>query len=149
MADKIRAATDARRSSDTVISARTDALYSSTMEESLQRAERYLEAGADMIFIEGCTTQANRQKVANSLSARAPLLFNAGILDQDALPGRAEFERLGYSMVLFPGSAVAAAARAMQRALAEVGDWAGAASPAPDVDLQAAIEADAFMTRFE
>lgn len=148
MADKIRAAVDARASSELVISARTDALSSATMEDALARAERYLEAGADMIFVEGCAADAERHAVATGLAERVPLLFNAGIVERDALPGHGEFEQLGYSMVLFPGNAVGAAAEAMQRALAEIRSWAGEATPAPGADLKTAVGTEAFMARF-
>jgi 2-methylisocitrate lyase-like PEP mutase family enzyme len=148
MADKIRAAVDARSSAGLVISARTDALFSVGMAETLERAERYLEAGADMIFVEGCTKATSRREVAASFAGRVPLLFNAGILDREALPDHREFHELGYSMVLFPGNVVAQAAEAMQRALAEIRVWAGEAPPAPGVDLSTAIGTDAFMCRF-
>lgn len=148
MAAKIRAAADARASALTVISARTDALHGSTMDDALDRAECYIEAGADMIFVEGCATPDTRRQIADRLSGRVPLLFNAGILGPESLPCREEFERLGYSMVLFPGDLAAAAARAMQLALADIRVWAGDASPGGTVDLQTAIGADAFMAEF-
>lgn len=147
MADKIRAAVDARRAATTVISARTDALFSTSMDESLRRAEIYLEAGADVIFVEGCRTAAARREVAARLSGRVPLLFNTGILDRQAFPEREEFEQLGYSIVLFPGELVGAASEAMQRALAGIRAWAGEPS-APPADLPTAIEADAFLGTF-
>lgn len=148
MADKIRAATDARASARTIISARTDALYSATLDEALERAECYLEAGADMIFVEGCATNASRRRVAGQLSGRAPLLFNAGILAAEELPARAEFEELAYSVVLFPGNLVAAAAHAMQQALIPLQGWAQIEPRAEPVDLRTAIASDEFLARF-
>ena len=148
MADKIRAAVDARASSATIISARTDALRGCGMAEALERADRYIEAGADMIFVEGCATDTARHEVASRLASRIPLLFNAGILDAAQLPGREDFEQLGYAVILFPRHSVAAAARAMQSALADLQAWAGGKTVAQPVDVDTAIETDAFLARF-
>ncbi len=149
MVDKISAALDARESANTVISARTDALYSTSLDDTLSRAECYLDAGADMIFVEGCVTDSARREVAGRLASRTPLLFNAGILDPADLPGFGDLEALGYRAILFPGAAVAAAASAMQRALTELRAWSegGVFVPA-SVDLGASIDASAFLDRF-
>ncbi|MFH8982838.1 isocitrate lyase/PEP mutase family protein [Streptomyces varsoviensis] len=53
MAQKVRAAVDARRSADTLVIARTDARARHGLDEALERAALYAEAGADVLFIEG------------------------------------------------------------------------------------------------
>lgn len=148
MADKIRAAVDARVSSETVVSARTDALPGRGVDEALERADRYIDAGADMVFVEGCATDEARSEIASRLASRIPLLFNAGILDISTVPEPAEFEQLGYAMILFPRHALAAAAGAMQSALADLQSWAGGDAAAKSADLDTVIGSDDFMTRF-
>lgn len=149
MVDKIHAALDARASTGTVISARTDALYSCSPEDTVERAGRYLEAGADMIFVEGCVTDDNRRRVSDRFAGRVPLLFNAGIVDSAGLPGRDEFEELGYSVILFPGAVVSAAVRAQQRALAELETWkTGEQNTIEPVTVTEAIESRDFLAKF-
>ena len=150
MVDKIRAAADARDSTGTVISARTDALFSSGLDETLDRAERYIDAGADMIFVEGCIKDSDRRAVIDRLSGLRPVLFNAGILDSAQLPDYEDLAQLGYAMILFPGTAIAAAAAGMHNALAELQAWVGGGdrfSP-PKFDLGASIDAGAFLDKF-
>ena len=149
MVDKIRAAVDARASANTVISARTDALFSSSMDETLDRAERYIEAGADMIFVEGCKTDADRRAVTDRLVRLRPILFNAGILDPADVPRCEELEELGYAVILFPGAVVAAAGSAMQQSLKELQAWtSGAAFRPAAFDVRAGIDAGAFLDKF-
>lgn len=149
MVDKIRAALDARTSTETVISARTDGLYSCSPEETLDRAARYLEAGADMIFVEGCVSATDRRRVADRFAGRVPLLFNAGIVDAGQLPGHEEFEELGYSVILFPGAVVSAVVRAQQLALAELQAWTTGEQVATEpVSVTEAIESRAFFEKF-
>lgn len=149
MVDKIRAALDARGSDNMVISARTDALYSSSLDETLGRAECYLDAGADMIFVEGCVTDAARREVTGRLSGTTPVLFNTGIMDQGHMPSFEELDTLGYRVILFPGAAVVAAASAMQRVLADLRGWMhGDSFAPPPADLGAAIGASDFLNRF-
>jgi 2-methylisocitrate lyase-like PEP mutase family enzyme len=149
MVDKLRAAVDARRSRHTVISARTDALFSNGLEDAMERAERYIEAGADMVFVEGCVADRDRRSVIRRLSARAPVLFNAGILPPTGMPTCAELSSLGYAVILFPANAVSAAGAALENAFRQLKDWSagGGLSPA-SFDASGAISAGAFMTRF-
>ena len=75
MAAKIRAATEARADPDFVIIARTDARAVEGFEQALARARRYLEAGADALFIEALTSEAEVAQVARAFPG-VPLLFN-------------------------------------------------------------------------
>jgi len=74
MAGKIRAALDARASSDTLIVARTDAVAVEGLESALERAERYLEAGADVLFIEALRSPEQMSQATAKFAGRAPLL---------------------------------------------------------------------------
>jgi len=149
MIGKINAALDARAASTTLISARTDALYSRGLDDALERAERYVEAGADMVFVEGCAVDRDRRRVISRLSPRAPVLFNAGILPADGLPPYTELAGLGYTVILFPGIAAAAAGAAMQKSLGDLQAWmAGANFVPPAFDAAETVAASDFMSRF-
>ncbi|MCX7151580.1 MAG: isocitrate lyase/PEP mutase family protein, partial [Proteobacteria bacterium] len=76
MTGKIRAALDARANSDTLIIARTDAVAVEGLEAALERAERYLEAGADVLFIEALRDAGQMQQALSRFAGRAPLLAN-------------------------------------------------------------------------
>ena len=148
MLDKIAAALDARASSKTLISARTDAVYSHGLEDALDRAERYREAGADLVFVEGCTTRESQQQACSRLAGRCPLLFNTGILKSQS-PSVAELAGLGYAVILFPGAAISAAGSAIDAALQGLAGWkAGSAWSPPVFDSSRSIETDRFIARF-
>ena len=76
MVGKIKAAQDAKLDADTVISARTDAFFSLGLQESLDRAESFLEAGADMLFVEGLRSKEDLDALSVRFKGRSPLLYN-------------------------------------------------------------------------
>ena len=76
MVGKIRAACDARTTEDTLIVARTDAIAVEGFERALARAESYLEAGADVLFIEAPRTLNEMQTITTQFGRRIPLLAN-------------------------------------------------------------------------
>jgi len=76
MVGKIRAALDARDDERTVIIARTDALAVNGFEDALDRGERYLEAGADALFIEAPATLEQIEEIGQRFGARTPLVYN-------------------------------------------------------------------------
>jgi 2-methylisocitrate lyase-like PEP mutase family enzyme len=103
MVGKIRAALDARQNAETLIVARTDAVAVEGLEPALERAERYLEAGADVLFIEALRS-ANEMKTALArFAGRVPLLANMVEGGKTPLLPAAELEALGYAIVIFPG----------------------------------------------
>lgn len=149
MLDKIAAALDARSRPGTVISARTDALYSNGFEDALERATRYAEAGADMVFVEGCAGREARQRAGERLAGSCPLLFNAGILPPGSSPSLDELAGQGFAVILFPGTAIAAAAAGMDGGLRGLAGWqAGGDFHAPGFDFSTSIDASGFMARF-
>src|ERR1051326_6550316 len=75
MVVKVRAAVEARRSEDFLIIARTDARAVEGLDQALERARRYREAGADMLFVEAPTSEDEIQRIADELPD-TPLLFN-------------------------------------------------------------------------
>jgi methylisocitrate lyase len=108
MAAKIRAAVRARR--DLVIVARTDAAASEGLEGAVARAQLYLEAGADVIFPEALVTEELFRAFARRVDA--PLLANMTEFGRTPFFTAAQFEAMGYKMVIWPVSALRVANRA-------------------------------------
>ena len=111
MAGKIAAMADARRSSDTLIVARTDAIAVEGLTAALDRAAAYVEAGADVLFVEAPRSQDELAAVAGAFSGRVPLLAN--MVEGGATPIRsaADLQALGFDIVIFPGGIVRALTR--------------------------------------
>ena len=115
MCGKLRAALDARRSSETLVLARTDAVAVEGVEAALERAERYLECGVDALFIEALRSPEQMQAACGRFASRIPLLANmveggkTPVLDVQALG------RLGFRIVIFPGGTARAVAHTLQR----------------------------------
>ena len=112
MAGKIRAALDARASSDTLIVARTDAVAVEGLESALERAQRYLEAGADVLFIEALRSPEDMRSACARFAGRVPLLANMVEGGKTPLLTAPELQALGYAIVIFPGGLVRALSHA-------------------------------------
>ena len=104
MAGKIRAALDARSQPATLIVARTDAIAVEGFEAALDRAEAYLEAGADVLFIEAPTSLAEMRTICTRFAGRVPLLANMVEGGSTPLKDASELAGLGYRLVIFPGA---------------------------------------------
>jgi hypothetical protein len=102
MAGKIAAACDARASDDTLIIGRTDAIAVEGFDAALDRAEAYLEAGADMLFVEAPQTLEQIQGVVSRFAGRAPLMANMVEGGKTPTLGANDLEALGFSFVIFP-----------------------------------------------
>ncbi|MEM9045618.1 MAG: isocitrate lyase/phosphoenolpyruvate mutase family protein [Pseudomonadota bacterium] len=111
MMGKIAAMADARASDDTLIIARTDAIAVEGFGPALERAENYLTAGADALFIEAPRTSEELAEIAQHFSGRAPLLAN--MVEGGATPIKSteDLQALGYSIAIFPGGIVRALAK--------------------------------------
>ena len=116
MAAKIAAAARARR--HLYIVARTDAAASEGLDGAVARAKRYLEAGADAIFPEALTTAEMFREFARRVNA--PLLANMTEFGRTPYFTAAEFEAMGYRMVIWPVSALRMAAKAHERLYATI-----------------------------
>ena len=115
MTGKIRAALDARRLQETLIIARTDAIAVEGFERAIERAVRYRESGADVLFVEAPRTHAELSGLIAALGSRAPLLANMVEGGRTPLLAAAELEAIGFSLVIFPaGSVRALASTAME-----------------------------------
>jgi 2-methylisocitrate lyase-like PEP mutase family enzyme len=112
MAGKIRAAVDARDAA--LIVARTDAIAVEGFAPALDRAEAYLEAGADVLFVEAMQDRAQMEAVVARFGSRVPLLVNMVEGGQTPLADTATLDALGFRLVIFPGGIVRALARTAQ-----------------------------------
>lgn len=126
MAGKIKAAADARRDSDLVIIARTDARTVHGIDEAINRARVYEEAGADLLFIESPESIEEMQKITASFTV--PLLANMVEGGRTPLLPVQELAAIGYKLVIFPTASTYTLARAITRlmqSLKETGTTAG------------------------
>lgn len=110
MTGKVKAAVDARLSEDTLIIARTDAIAVEGFDVALERAERYLAAGADVLFIEAPQDLAQMEKIAARFAGRVPLLANMVEGGRTPLRTAADLASAGYPLVITPGAMVRALA---------------------------------------
>ena len=127
MVEKIHAAVEARRSADLVVIARTDARAVEGLDAALERARRYRDAGADVLFVEAPESEAEVAVVAQAFPD-TPLLFNAVEGGRTPLLELARLRELGFRLVLCPLTALLAATarrRAGAVALASQRDAAG------------------------
>lgn len=114
MVGKLHAALDARRSDGTLIMARTDAIAVEGLEAALDRAEAYLEAGADILFVEGPNSRAEMRAVCDRFAGRVPLLANMVEGGKTPLTPLDDLQALGYRLVIHPGGVARAVARTMR-----------------------------------
>jgi len=118
MSAKVRAAVKARRDPDLVILARTDARGVEGLDEAIDRAKRYLDAGADWIFPEALASREEFETFAKEVSA--PLIANMTEFGQSPLLSLNELADLGYAAVLYPVSLLRVAMRAMEEAIVAI-----------------------------
>lgn len=126
MAGKIRAAVDVRDRA--LVMARTDAIAVEGFEAALDRAERYLEAGADILFVEAPESLEQMRIITGRFAGRVPLLANMVEGGKTPLGSVEELGEIGYRVVIFPGGLVRAlawAAREYFAALKASGSNAG------------------------
>ena len=114
MQGKLHAALDARRSRETLILARTDAVAVEGLDAALERAERYLECGVDALFIEALRTPGQMDAACSRFAQRVPLLANMVEGGKTPVQGADELGRRGFRIVIFPGGTARAAAYALQ-----------------------------------
>jgi 2-methylisocitrate lyase-like PEP mutase family enzyme len=115
MCGKLRAALDARRSEETLVLARTDALAVEGVDAALERAERYLETGVDALFIEALRTPEQMRAACERFASRIPLLANMVEGGKTPVMSAQELGRIGFRIVIFPGGTARAVAHTLQR----------------------------------
>jgi 2-methylisocitrate lyase-like PEP mutase family enzyme len=131
MVAKLKAVRDALHDADFVVIARTDALAVEGFDAALARASAYLEAGADMIFVEAPTSEAEIADIARRLPGLKLINMFAG--GKTPLVPVPRLEALGYHVVIVPSDTQRAAIKAMQRVLATIARDGSAAAMAADM----------------
>jgi methylisocitrate lyase len=116
MCTKLRAAVKARADDDLVILARTDARGVSNLEQAIERAKRYLDAGADWIFPEALENEKEFEQFAAAVDA--PLIANMTEFGRSPLLTLDELADMGYAGVLYPVTMLRVAMKAVEAALA-------------------------------
>jgi 2-methylisocitrate lyase-like PEP mutase family enzyme len=149
MVQKLRAVRDALTDPDFIVIARTDAIAVEGYEAALARAAAYLEAGADMVFVEAPTTEQQIADIAKRLPGYKLInMFHGGKTPLLPVPKLQEF---GYHVVIIPSDTQRAAIRAMQRVLATIARDGSAAAMIDDMasfkEREAIIGTDSFIAR--
>ena len=117
--DRIRAAVDARNEGhDILILARTDARHDHGLDEALDRAQRFHELGADILFVEAPRNKDEMQRICNELPGPKMANMIEGGLTPNLLPS--ELQQLGFQIAAYPITLMAAAMKAMTNALGEL-----------------------------
>ena len=111
MCGKIRAATDARQSGETLVIARTDAIAVEGFDRAIERAALYAEAGADMLFVEAPRAPDDLQRLVTALGSKLPLMANMVEGGKTPALSAAELQAIGFALVIFPGGIVRALGR--------------------------------------
>ena len=120
MCAKLRAAVAAKSDPDLVIIARTDARGVENFDAAVDRAKRYLDAGADWIFPEALADREEFERF--SFAVDAPLLANMTEFGKSPLLPLDELARMGYAGVLFPVTLLRVAMKGVEAALATIFD---------------------------
>jgi len=117
---KIRAAVDARRDPDLLIMARTDAAATHGFEAAVERAQKFAEAGADILFVEAVTEAEQVRQLPQRLSK--PQLMNMVIGGKTPIFNSEQLGALGFGIVLYANAALQGAVMGMQKALTVLRD---------------------------
>jgi 2-methylisocitrate lyase-like PEP mutase family enzyme len=113
MIDKLRAALDARQDSDFVVIARTDARAVEGLDAAIERANRYAEVGADVIFVEAPQSRDELARVAREIPK--PQLANTLVGGVTPILSASELEELGFKIVVSPVESLAVTAFAVRQ----------------------------------
>ncbi|MBB3121791.1 isocitrate lyase/PEP mutase family protein [Pseudoduganella violacea] len=118
MVGKLHAAVDAREDRNVQLIARCDACAVHGIEDAIERSHRYIEAGADILFIEATETLADIKRLPQLF--KTPQLINIVIGGKTPTLSRAELEQLGYGIVLYANATLQSAVHGMQKALRQL-----------------------------
>jgi 2-methylisocitrate lyase-like PEP mutase family enzyme len=149
MVQRLRAVRDALHDPDFMVIARTDAIAVEGYDKAIERAALYIEAGADMIFVEAPTTEAQIADIARRLPGYKLInMFHGG---KTPLLSAGRLQELGYHVVIIPSDTQRAAIKAMQRALAAIARDGSAAAMIGDMatfqEREAVVDTPAWLVR--
>jgi 2-methylisocitrate lyase-like PEP mutase family enzyme len=116
MAAKIRVAVESRSDPNFLVIARTDSRTTLGLDEALRRAEAYLNAGADLLFIESPESVEEMERIGRTFDA--PLVANMVEGGRTPILDAATLQKLGYRLAIFPALGFLAAGAALERAYA-------------------------------
>lgn len=85
------------------------------LDAALERAEAYLECGADVLFIEAVRSEEQMSQTCARFNGRAPLLANMVEGGMTPIHAASDLSKIGFSIVIFPGAAARAIAHALER----------------------------------
>ena len=119
MATKIMAAVDAR-CHDMVVIARTDARAVDGFQAAIDRCGRYIEAGADVMFLEAPQSLDEVQQIPGLL--KVPLLLNIVVGGKTPMVSQSQAAEMGFSLLLYANTALQGALAGMQKALRSLRD---------------------------
>lgn len=114
-ATKVTAAVEARTDDRFLIIARTDAIEALGFEEAIDRANRYAEAGADLVFVESPTTVHHIERIVKEIDA--PLMINMISHSVTPVVSQERLASLGFAIAIYPMVTMASAMEGMRRAL--------------------------------
>ena len=114
MVGKLKAALDARTSSNTLILARTDALAVEGLDAALERAQAYLDAGVDALFIEALRTPEQMGAACQRFGNKVPLLANMVEGGKTPVQNAVTLQAQGFKIAIFPGGTARAVAHTLQ-----------------------------------
>jgi 2-methylisocitrate lyase-like PEP mutase family enzyme len=114
----LAAALDARSDDDLLVVARTDARAPLGLDEAIERANRYAQAGADVIFVEAPQDSTEIERIAREVDA--PLLINLVLGGMTPLESAAQLQELGYAIAIHPGNLLMRATFGMLQSLCEL-----------------------------
>ncbi|MGC3986792.1 MAG: isocitrate lyase/phosphoenolpyruvate mutase family protein [Pseudorhodoferax sp.] len=117
---KIKAAVDARHDPDFLVMARTDAAATHGFEAAVERAQKFAEAGADILFVEAVTQPQEVRALPQRLAK--PQLMNMVIGGRTPIFNADQLGELGYGIVLYANAALQGAVAGMQKALTVLRD---------------------------
>ncbi|MEQ9329769.1 oxaloacetate decarboxylase [Thalassobaculum sp.] len=115
MVSKVKAAVDSRDDENLLIMARTDARAIEGMDAAIERAQRYIEAGADLTFVEAPVSVEEMRAITRSLAV--PQVANMVVGGRTPLLPQAELAEIGFALVLYANTPLQAAMRAMSEVL--------------------------------
>lgn len=115
---RLKAAIEARGEDDLLVIGRTDALQAEGLEEALHRANRYRDAGADLVFVDGIKRIADVEAVARAIEGPKVVSIVDG--NETTALTLADLEAMGFSIVFYALTALLSATRAMEEAFAHL-----------------------------
>ena len=113
MAAKVRAAVYARKDPDTIIIARTDARAVNGLDDAIDRAKAYADAGADVLFVEAPQSKDEIRKIGEALEG-VPLFANMAEGGKTPPMKKSELIDLGYKIVIYPSLAIYTVTKALR-----------------------------------